>query len=382
MITIDHPSIQTEGDTVTISYPILQDGQAPRTLSFTVDSRFRDFLDPRRADGALVALLPWISQQGGQVRVLPAISPRLYHFGIRLLAHILTGVGSFLKPIRLAEEVRVETLPSIPGFRIGTGGSLGVDSLCTIAELEKANIPVTHLFHNNCGSHWGSRELLDGRRELCRKFAVEQHKEFVWMDSTLSDFYGNEGYLNFFPFLDAGSILALNGLFSSYYYSTSCEINHPSFTRRDKTEYCAFHLESHILQGCETETTRFQMHGLDLTRSRKTAIIADYPPAYKALNVCLERVENCGRYAKCRRTISQLFLLEKLSLFSGVFNLAPFRKVPVRFLVLSMLQDPHFRKETESLIPISNALTQQEKHRLCLLYLRKRFSQSFQWSRH
>lgn len=47
-----------------------------------------------------------------------------------------------------------------------------------------------------------------------------------------------------------------------------------------------------------------------------------------------------------------------------------------------MLQDPHFRKETESLIPISNALTQQEKHRLCLLYLRKRFSQSFQWSRH
>lgn len=58
MITIDHPSVQTEGDTVTISYPILQDGQAPRTLSFTVDSRFRDFLDPRRADGALVALLP------------------------------------------------------------------------------------------------------------------------------------------------------------------------------------------------------------------------------------------------------------------------------------------------------------------------------------
>lgn len=382
MITIENPSIRTEDGAATISYPILQDGQAPRTLSFTVDSRFRDFLNPGRADGAIIALLPWISRQGGLVRILPAISPRLYHFGIRILSHILTGIGPFLKPVELVGEVNAEALSPIPGRRTGTGGSLGVDSLCTIAELEKAGTPVTHLFHNNCGSHWGSRELLDGRRELCRKFAAEQRKEFVWMDSSLSDFYGNDGYLNFFPFLDAGSILALNGLFSSYYYSTSCEINHPSFTKRDKTEYCAFHLESHILQGCETETTRFQMHGLDLTRAQKTAIIANYPPAYQALNVCLERVENCGRCAKCRRTISQLFLLEKLFSFSKVFNLAPFREDPVRFLALGMLQDPHFRKETESLIPISAALTQQEKRRLRLLYLRKRLFQPFQRSRH
>lgn len=145
MITINHPSVQTEGNAVTISYPILQDGHAPRTLSFTVDSRFRDFLNPGRADGALVALLPWISQQGGQVRVLPAISAHLYHFGIRLLSHILTGIGPFLKPVELAGEVHAEVLSPIPGCRIGTGGSLGVDSLCTIAELEKAGTPVTHL---------------------------------------------------------------------------------------------------------------------------------------------------------------------------------------------------------------------------------------------
>lgn len=126
MITINHPSVQTEGNAVTISYPILQDGHAPRTLSFTVDSRFRDFLNPGRADGALVALLPWISQQGGQVRVLPAISAHLYHFGIRLLSHILTGIGPFLKPVELAGEVHAEVLSPIPGCRIGTGGSLGV----------------------------------------------------------------------------------------------------------------------------------------------------------------------------------------------------------------------------------------------------------------
>lgn len=125
MITINHPSVQTEGNAVTISYPILQDGHAPRTLSFTVDSRFRDFLNPGRADGALVALLPWISQQGGQVRVLPAISAHLYHFGIRLLSHILTGIGPFLKPVELAGEVHAEVLSPIPGCRMVRAGPWG-----------------------------------------------------------------------------------------------------------------------------------------------------------------------------------------------------------------------------------------------------------------
>lgn len=172
MITINHPSVQTEGNAVTISYPILQDGHAPRTLSFTVDSRFRDFLNPGRADGALVALLPWISQQGGQVRVLPAISAHLYHFGIRLLSHILTGIGPFLKPVELAGEVHAEVLSPIPGCRIGTGGSLGVDSLCTIAELEKAGTPVTHLFHNNCGT------CLKCRRTISQLYLLGHLQEF------------------------------------------------------------------------------------------------------------------------------------------------------------------------------------------------------------
>lgn len=277
MITIDYPSLHTEGSATTISYPIFNDGQALRALSFTVDSRFRDFLNPGRADGALVALLPWISQRGGKVRVLPSLSPQLVHFGIRLLSHILTGIGPFLKPVELTEEVHTETLCSASGNRIGTGGSLGVDSLCTIAELEKAGTPVTHLFHNNCGSHWGSRELLEGRRKLSLNFAEKNGMEFVWMDSSLHEFYGNEGYLNWFPFLDSGSVLVLNGLMNSYWTSATYHINHPDFTIRDRRDYCEFHLQSHILSAAETEQVRFHLHGLDLTRYEKPASLPIIP---------------------------------------------------------------------------------------------------------
>lgn len=273
MITIDYPSLHTQGNTTTISYPIVHDGQPSRALSFTVDSRFRDFLNPGRADGALVALLPWISQRGGKVRVLPSLSPQLGHFGIRLFSHILTGIGPFLKPVELTGEVHAEALCSPSGSRIGAGGSLGVDSLCIIAELEKAGTPVTHLFHNNCGSHWGNRELLEGRRKISRHFAEKNGMEFVWMDSSLHDFYGNDGYLNWFPFLDSGSVLVLNGLMNSYWTSATYHITHPDFTTRNRQDYYEFHLHPYIFSAAETEQARFHLHGLDLARYEKQAFL-------------------------------------------------------------------------------------------------------------
>lgn len=93
--------------------------------------------------------------------------------------------------------------------------------------------------------------------------------EFVWMDSSLYDFYGNEGYLNWFPFLDSGSVLVLNGLMNSYWTSATYHINHPDFTTRDRRDYCEFHLQSHILSAAETEQVRFHLHGLDLARYEK-----------------------------------------------------------------------------------------------------------------
>lgn len=371
MITIDYPSLHTQGNTTTISYPIVHDGQPSRALSFTVDSRFRDFLNPGRADGALVALLPWISRRGGKVRVLPSLSPQLVHFGIRLFSHILTGIGPFLKPVELTGEVHAEALCSPSGSRIGAGGSLGVDSLCIIAELEKAGTPVTHLFHNNCGSHWGNRELLEGRRKISRHFAEKNGMEFVWMDSSLHDFYGNEGYLNWFPFLDSGSVLVLNGLMNSYWTSATYHITHPDFTTRNRQDYYEFHLHPYIFSAAETEQARFHLHGLDLARYEKTSILADYPPAYGSLNVCLERPFNCGACLKCRRTISQLYLLGHLQKFSGVFNLKAFQDKPLRFLAKTIVHSGHFQQEILHLLKHSTVLSPSEKRQVWFHCMRK-----------
>lgn len=377
MITIDHPSVRTEYNTTTLSYPIrLEDGQT-RELSFTTDARFGEFLNPDYADGVLIALLPWIARHGGKVCVLPAISPRLYHFGIRLLSHILTGIGPFLKPIEIVGNVTMSSPETASRHTIGTGGSLGVDSLCTIVELAKNGTPVTHLFHNNCGSHWGDDELRNHRRRNSQLFAETQGMEFVWMDSTLYDFYGNEGYLNFFPFLDGGSILSLHGLFGSYWLGSTYNINHPEFTIRDNRDYCEFHLQPHILAGAETEYTRFNLHGLDLSRYEKTAILADYPPAHDFLNVCLERGNNCGRCLKCRRTIAQLHMIGKLSSFADVFELQAFQENPVRFLARAIVQSGHFKQEMFYLLKHSTTLSSTDKRRILYYCMRKKPSLLF-----
>ena len=195
--------------------------------------------------------------------------------------------------------------------------------------------------------------------------------EVVWMDSSLYDFYGNEGYLNWFPFLDSGSVLVLNGLMNSYWTSATYHINHPDFTTRDRRDYCEFHLQSHILSAAETEQVRFHLHGLDLARYEKTAILANYPPACDFLNVCLERAFNCGTCLKCRRTISQLYLLGHLQEFSKVFNLRAFQDKPLRFLAKTIVHSGHFQQEMLYLLKHSTVLSPSEKRQVWFHCIRK-----------
>jgi hypothetical protein len=177
--------------------------------------------------------------------------------------------------------------------------------------------------------------------------------------------------LNWFPFLDSGSVLVLNGLMNSYWTSATYHINHPDFTTRDRRDYCEFHLQSHILSAAETEQVRFHLHGLDLARYEKTAILANYPPACDFLNVCLERAFNCGTCLKCRRTISQLYLLGHLQEFSKVFNLRAFQDKPLRFLAKTIVHSGHFQQEMLYLLKHSTVLSPSEKRQVWFHCIRK-----------
>ena len=85
-----------------------------------------------------------------------------------------------------------------------------------------------------------------------------------------------------------------------------------------------------------TESLDIIDDGNFLDRSHKTALIADYPPAKRHLNVCYGHDTldtNCSVCPKCARTLLTLELLGKLDEFSSVFDVKKYRReVRTRFI--------------------------------------------------
>lgn len=77
--------------------------------------------------------------------------------------------------------------------------------------------------------------------------------------------------------------------------------------------------------------------GAQHTRTEKTANIANLPLAQKHLNVCVNSSDehvsatNCGCCPKCLRTLMALESVDALEKFSGVFDLAQWKKHSFRY---------------------------------------------------
>lgn len=102
---------------------------------------------------------------------------------------------------------------------------------------------------------------------------------------------------------------------------------------------------------------KFFSVGGNATRMEKTAYIANYPPTYKYLNVCVEKSQNDGICFKCVRTLLTLDALNVLERYSQVFDIEHYnsnRKQYLRDLYLgatfkhnSFFKElfPYFEKE-------------------------------------
>jgi len=74
---------------------------------------------------------------------------------------------------------------------------------------------------------------------------------------------------------------------------------------------------------------------------------------------------------KCRRTISQLYLLGHLQEFSKVFNLRAFQDKPLRFLAKTIVHSGHFQQEMLYLLKHSTVLSPSEKRQVWFHCIRK-----------
>ena len=320
---------------------------------YSVPELFADFADTARSNCFLVGLLYPAMRAGEDIHVEGPVSARLLFNLNEFLVPFMSMCDSRLKRITVTADATDDE-----GCRaaraVGTGFSGGIDSFTTIREHFERPAPdgfrLTHLFFFNVGAH-GIPADEAGRLAIERKFQARYEKlkafpaevglPFVPVNSNIHQFHP-WGHLEVATLATASAALFLQRGIRRYYLASA---GHPYFHlwhylgMRRRPDDIAY-LNPHLLPWLSTESLDFVDDGTFLDRSQKTALIADYEPATRYLNVCGNHDTldtNCSICPKCCRTLLTLEILGKVDAFRSVFDVDKYRREARRLFIAETL---------------------------------------------
>lgn len=345
---IQKASVSRSGGCLTLSAPVSFQGKdAP--CFYSVPERFADLADAESSNCFLVGLLYPAMRTGEDVHVEGRVSARLLYNLNEYLIPFMAMCDARLKAIRVTADATDEE-----GCRaaraVGTGFSGGIDSFATICEhLEKPapdGFRLSHLFFFNVGAHGipkapGDLEKIErqfrARYEKLKAFPSETGLPFVPVNSNIHQFHP-WGHLEVATFATISAVMFLQKGVRRYYLASSGHTYRQLWQflgnggRPDAIE----RVNMLILPWLSTESLDLVDDGNMLDRSQKTALVADYEPATRYLNVCYGHDTldtNCSVCGKCRRTLLTLEILGKLDAFGKVFDVDRYRREVRRRLI-------------------------------------------------
>jgi len=294
---------------------------------YEVEDRDMQYLCAERADAFLLAILPYAMKESIDVNVDAPLSEQLYYQLTTTFIPALAGNTKTWRSFRLeCDSLDNTVLPSANA--VGSGFSGGVDSFYTVYTHLNTKAPhhnLTYLTFFNVGASGDSggeesRRLYLERLKPARAFAEDSGLGFVSVDSNINEFL-NYQHLHTHTMRSMSAVLALQKLFSVYYYSSSRTLGEFALGKGDEA---AGYFDLLSASCFTNENTGFYITGPNEKRTEKCASIAGYPPSYEYLNVCLTGSKNCGRCEKCVRTMLELYAVGKLQLYSAVFDVSGF----------------------------------------------------------
>lgn len=303
------------------------------TLWYSVAEEYSQYLCTERSDAFLIALLSWAmmrSSESEPVNIISdvPVSEQLYHQITQYYIPVLTSNISYFSPVKITAYVTAEVLPC--SNAVGTGISGGVDSSYTVAKYlncENPSYRLTHGVYFNMGMYGG----MDSTSELALQRKVLTITEQTGLkllkvtSNTCVQLYG-KAHAPIVPSVFSGTVLALQKLFSVYYYSSGFTAADFEMNEADAAYYDLLNVHCFT-----TPNTTFYSSGVEATRMEKVKFITNAAFTYKNLSVCLsvdQTKGNCGRCAKCTRTMAELEVIGKLDLYSDVFDVQAFRADP------------------------------------------------------
>lgn len=260
------------------------------------------------------------------------ISEKLYY---QLVNFLIPSVAGNIKEYREIEiSAPMDFTPMKTENAVGTGCSGGVDSFYTILKninKRTKSYNITHLTFFNAGAsgNFGgntARELFQKRLARMERIAEDMNLSLIAVDTNINEFLHQE-HSKTHTFRSLAIPLLLQKLFGVYYYSSGHGFNNVHFNYADTAAY--------DLLNClclSNENTVFYSVGGETDRISKVDYISDFDIAKKYLNVCIKEESNCGECSKCKRTLLELYSLDKLAEFDNVFNLEEFYKKKNKWL--------------------------------------------------
>ena len=309
---------------------------------YSINEKYADFVDTESSNCFLTGLLYPALRYGEDIHVEGTVSARLLYN----LNHYLIPLMAMCDPRIHRIKVTAESTDS-HGWQdakaVGTGFSGGIDSFTTIYEHFVQPTPeghkLTHLFFFNVGAHGipkkdGDLEMIErqfhARYEKLKPFADEAGLDFIEVNSDVHKFH-IWGHLEVHTFATASAVMFLQRGIRRYYIASSghtyIQLWHS--LGENVVSNAISRLNMLLLPWLSTESLDLVDDGTIYDRSQKTALIADYAPVARYLNVCYGHDTldtNCSVCEKCLRTLLTLELLGKLEAFNGVFDLEKYRR--------------------------------------------------------
>jgi len=222
----------------------------------------------------------------------------------------------------------------------GTGISCGVDSFYAVLKHFNSEYPSRKLTHlcifnngsiNNCYGEKNIPHVKQKVFERAQTVAKELNLPLLQLESNFQ-YVVPQSHVRTHTYMDALAIYALQKLWQTYYYSSAYSFY--NFSLEKNMDSDPAHFEPFLLDCFSTSKLKIISSGSEGDRNDKIDFIVDNPIAQKYLHVCLKRGEtNCGRCAKCIRTLLALDAANKLDNFRESFDIDAYIKNRNKFYI-------------------------------------------------
>lgn len=308
-----------------------------------------------RIDAFVLGLLMFAIKNGYDfVSELPITDELKYNLENHLISPLCSINNTFycsnIKAPTISASKRIANI-------VATGISCGVDSLYTIQQHTKEELPPnrrinTLAFFNIGAAMKGAKQLrtplVEGRLLLARNFANEYGYKFLFVESNLHliiNKYVPYSHIEHHTFMGLFCIHLLQPCIRCYYYSSGYAYNQFSLGEFHGNECITARFDLLNMFCGSIGDMKLYSAGGEKSRLEKTRALLDYEPAQKYLNVCVDEVENDGTCFKCIRTMLTIDALGEIDKFSKVFDVSAYKQN--RFFYLKRLYlDAKFRNDS------------------------------------